>query len=130
MEKKRMTLAGTNPVIEARDAPVITGSEVTVSAPEVPEGVKPTGKPQFIPLTTAEQNPTADQPLKATPLESMGAGMGGMAINVYRASRGALIYDRDPNFDPDQLSQEFFTAEGAGTPEEIKYLANAKNEND
>ena len=130
MEKKPMTLAGTNPLIEARDAPTITGQEVAVSAPTVPEGVKPTGKPQFIPLTTAEQNPTADQPLKATPLESMGAGMGGMTINVYRASRGALIYDRDPNFDPTQLSQEFFTNEGAGTSEEIKYLANAKNEND
>ena len=127
---KPMTLAGTNPLIEARNAPDITGSEVVNTKATVPLGIQPTGAPKYIAPTTAEQNPDAIQPEEASNLASIGAGMGGIALNVYRASRGALIYDRDPNFNHELLAEHFFLSEGAGTPEEVKYLANAKNEND
>lgn len=127
---KPMTLAGTNPLIEARNAPDITGSEVVNPKATVPLGIQPTGAPKYIAPTTAEQNPDAIQPEEASHLASLGAGMGGIALNVYRASRGALIYDRDPNFNHELLAEHFFLTEGAGTPEEVKYLANAKNEND
>lgn len=127
---KPMTLAGTNPLIEARNAPDITGTEVVNPKATVPLGIQPTGAPKYIAPTTAEQNPDAIQPEEASHLASIGAGMGGIALNVYRASRSALIYDRDPNFNHELLAEHFFLTEGAGTPEEVKYLAAAKNEND
>lgn len=130
MESKPMLLAGQKPLIEARNAPDITVNEVVKPTAVVPEGIQPTGAPKYIAPTTAEQNPEAIQDVVANPLESLGAGMGGIAINAYRASRGALIHDRDPNFKHELLSEHFFLTEGAGTPEEVKYLANAKNETD
>lgn len=128
--KKPMTLAGQMPIIEARNAPTITGQEVVSTEATAPLGVQPTGVPKGNVPTTAEQNPTAVQPEEASPLASIGAGMGGIAINAYRASRSALIYDRDPNFNHELLAEHFFLQNGAGTPEEVKYLAAAKNEAD
>lgn len=128
MDKK--PLVNQVPQIEARDAPVITGNEVVNPKATVPLGIQPTGVPKSVVPTTAEQNPTAIQPVEASSLASIGAGMGGIAINAYRASRGALIHERDPNFNHELLAEHFFVSEGAGTPEEVKYLANAKNEVD
>lgn len=127
---KPMTLAGDNPLIEARNRPEITGNEVVNPKATVPLGIQPTGAPKYIAPTTAEQNPEAIQPEEASYLASVGAGMGGIAISAYRAGRSALIYDRDPNFNHELLAEHFFLTEGAGTPEEVKYLAASKNEND
>lgn len=126
-----MTLGGSNPSIEARSAPNITGQEVQVPETGVQGGYTPSRTPSASELeTTAEQNPTAIQPVVANYWESMGAGMGGIAITAYRAGRSALIYDRDPDFDHTEYSNEYFTTYGAGSPEEVKYLAAAKNEQD
>lgn len=127
---KPMTLAGDNPLIEARNRPEITGNEVVNPKATVPLGIQPTGAPKYIAPTTAEQNPEAIQPEEASYLASVGAGMGGITISAYRAGRSALIYDRDPNFNHELLAEHFFLTEGAGTPEEVKYLAASKNEND
>lgn len=84
----------------------------------------PTGK---VPLSTDEQaidNYVA--PVEATKLETIGAALGGAGIQYGRDIKSALIYERDPNFKHQALSDEFFKSFGAGTPEEVKYLADAK----
>lgn len=128
----RMPLVGERKLITATDMPdsVIptVGAE---GAPTVEPLFKPSGTPNQADLTTAAmENPTAIQPVEANYIESFGAGIGGLATTMYRSTRSALIYDRDPDFDSDTLATMFFEERGAGTPEEVKYLAAAKNEAD
>lgn len=94
-------------------------------------GLKPTGATGVVPKSSAEQaagNYIA--PVKATMRESFGAGFAGAGIQYARDIRSALIYERDPNFDSKALSDEFFTNFGAGTPDEVKYLADSKTYQD
>lgn len=69
-------------------------------------------------------------PVVATKLESMGAAMGGLAIDFYREGKSMYLYDRDPDFDPSELNDEFFTKNGAGTKLEVEYLAGARTHAD
>lgn len=131
MANKPFVLANPAQTIEARNAPTITGNEVANPKATPPLGIQPTGIPTEEQLTTsAEKNPYIVKPEEASYYDSFTSGMGGIASNIYRSSRSALIYDRDPNFKHDLLSEHFFLTNGAGTPEEVKYLANSKNEND
>ena len=66
-------------------------------------------------------------PLKATKLESFGAAFGSAGIDYFKAAKGELVYDLDPSFKHNGLSDEFFKLEGAGTKEEIRMLAESKS---
>ncbi|QGH73785.1 internal core protein [Vibrio phage vB_VhaP_VH-5] len=101
-------------------------SEVT-AADDVQVGYERTGAKGFTPKSTLElQTEQHTEPVKATMLESFGAGFGGAGIQYARDIRSAFIYDLDPNFKHQALSNEFFEQNGAGTPEEVKYLAESK----
>lgn len=120
------------PPVKGQSLPEPTTS--TASTPEVvtPQyGYKrsaPTGVVPESTASTALEN--YQEPLKASKLASVGAGMGGIAINVFRGTRSALLYDREPNFDPEPLTDEFFAQVGGGSPEEVKYLGDSKNNQD
>lgn len=131
MATQPFKLANPAPLKEARNAPTITGQEVVNPKAVIPKGIQAKGTPTESDLiTSAENNPYVELPEEASLTDSFTAGMGGIAINAYRASRSALIYDRDPNFNHELLAEHFFLTNGAGTPEEVKYLAASKNEND
>lgn len=109
------------------DKPAST-STPRVKTPEPIVGYTPTGATGKVDKSTAEQaldNYVA--PVEATPLESFGAAFGARGIQYGRDIKSALIYDLDPTFKHQALSDEFFKTEGAGTPEEVKYLAQAKS---
>ena len=120
------------PPVKGAALPVGTTPAQTTQAVETPQyGYKrsaPTGVVPKSTVSTALEDYQA--PVEASKLASVGAGMGGIAINVFRGTRSALIYDREPNFNPSPLSDEFFTQVGAGSPEEVKYLADSKNNQD
>ena len=85
---------------------------------------EPTG---VVPKSTALQaTQDYEAPLEATKWESFGAAMGGLAIDFYREGRSMYLYDRDPEFDPSALNDEFFTKHGAGTKLEVSYLADSR----
>lgn len=85
---------------------------------------EPTG---VVPKSTAlQQTQDYEAPLEATKWESFGAAMGGLAIDFYREGRSMYLYDRDPEFDPSALNDEFFTKHGAGTKLEVSYLADSR----
>lgn len=85
---------------------------------------EPTG---VVPKSTAlQQTQDYEAPLEATKLESFGAAMGGLAIDWIREGKSMYLYDRDPEFDPSALNDEFFTKHGAGTKLEVSYLADAR----
>lgn len=118
------------PVNVAQEPNVPVAEQTTGEAP-VLSLVEPSETPAPVPKTEAEQ--ALDLKIeeeRASVLASMGAGMGGLGIDIYRSARSALIYERDPNFNHQPLSDEFFAQAGAGTPEEVKYLADAKNDAD
>ena len=85
---------------------------------------EPTG---VVPKSTAlQQTQDYEAPLEATKLESFGAAMGGLAIDWIREGKSMYLYDRDPEFDPSALNDEFFTKHGAGTKLEVSYLADSR----
>lgn len=123
------------PPVKGQEVPVsATSTTSTESTPEVatPQyGYKrsaPTGVVPESTASTALEN--YQEPVKASKLASVGAGMGGIAVNVFRGTRSALIYEREPNFDPEPLTNEFFAKVGGGSPEEVRYLADSKNSQD
>lgn len=119
------------PVNVAQDPNVPVAEQTTTGETPVLSLIEPSETPAPVPKTEAEQ--ALDLKIeeeKASVLASMGAGMGGLGIDIYRSARSALIYERDPNFNHQPLSDEFFAQVGAGTPEEVKYLADAKNDAD
>ena len=85
---------------------------------------EPTG---VVPKSTAvQETQDYEAPVEATKLESFGAAMGGLAIDWIREGKSMYLYDRDPEFDPSALNDEFFTKHGAGTKLEVSYLADAR----
>lgn len=85
---------------------------------------EPTG---VVPKSTAlQQTQDYEAPLEATKWESFGAAMGGLAIDWVREGKSMYLYDRDPEFDPSALNDEFFTKHGAGTKLEVSYLADSR----
>lgn len=117
MQGQTITPSTSSVVPTKPDAPV-TGYQRSVPTGTVPEST----------ASTALEN--YQTPVEASKLASVGAGMGGIAINVYRGARSALLYDREPNFNPSPLSDDFFKQVGAGSPEEVRYLAASKNSTD
>ena len=88
------------PVNVAQDPNVPVSEQVTGEAP-VLSLVEPSETPAPVPKTEAEQ--ALDLKIeeeRASVLASIGAGMGGLGIDLYRSARSALIYERDPNFNP------------------------------
>lgn len=110
----------------------LTNYKAPTPKSEVKVGYVPTGATGVVPKTSGEEaidNYVA--PVEATKLESIGATMmGSLAVDVFRNTRSTLIYERDPDFVSDKLSGEFFTKHGAGTPQEVKYLADSKSYQD
>lgn len=110
----------------------LTNLKAPTAESEEKVGYAPTGATGVVPKTSGEEaidNYVA--PVEATKLESVGAAMmGSLAVDVFRNTRSALIYDHDPDFVSDKLSGEFFTKHGAGTPQEVKYLADSKSYQD
>lgn len=85
---------------------------------------EPTG---VVPKSTAlQETQDYEAPLEATKLESFGAAVGGLAIDWIREGKSMYLYDRDPEFDPSALNDEFFTKHGAGTKLEVSYLADSR----
>lgn len=102
------------------------GSRVPVQEPQV--GYDKTGATGVVDKSTAEQ--AADNyvaPLEATKLESFGAAFGAVGTDYFQAIKGELIYDYDPTFKHNGLSDEFFKQNGAGSPEEVRMLSNSKS---
>ena len=102
------------------------GSRVPVQEPQV--GYDKTGATGVVEKSTAEQ--AADNyvaPLEATKLESFGAAFGAVGTDYFKAIKGELIYDYDPTFKHNGLSDEFFKQNGAGSPEEVRMLSNSKS---
>lgn len=119
------------PPVKGQASTELTTSPITqeVETPQYGyERSAPTGVVPKSTASTALEN--YQEPVKASKLASVGAGMGGIAINVFRASRSAYLYDREPNFNPEPLTNEFFTQVGGGDPDEVKYLAGSKNNQD
>lgn len=110
----------------------LTNLKAPTAESEEKVGYAPTGATGVVPKTSGEEaidNYVA--PVEATKLESVGAAMmGSLAVDVFRNTRSALIYNHDPDFVSDKLSGEFFTKNGAGTPQEVKYLADSKSYQD
>ena len=129
-----MTVGQPLKIPPVKGAALPEGGAPATSTPEVetPQyGYKRSAPTGVVPESTASTALENYQvPVKASKLASVGAGMGGIAINVFRGTRSALLYDREPNFNPSPLSDEFFTQVGAGSPEEVKYLADSKNNQD
>ena len=67
------------------------------------------------------------EPLQATKLESFGAAFGAVGIDYFKAAKGELIFEYDPSFKHQELSDEFFKGEGVGTKEELRMLAESKS---
>lgn len=85
---------------------------------------EPTG---VVPKSTAlQETQDYEAPLEATKWESFGAAVGGLAIDWIREGKSMYLYDRDPEFDPSALNDEFFTKHGAGTKLEVNYLADSR----
>lgn len=101
-----------------RKAPESTAPVTAFTARE-PTGVVPKS-------TAIQQTQDYKAPLEATKLESFGAAIGGLAIDWIREGKSMYLYDRDPEFDPSALNDEFFTKHGAGTKLEVSYLADAR----
>lgn len=132
--KSTLGLYGESRIKQDAEANYSEGSSVpfenyrgATAAERVQVGYTETGATGFVPQSTLElQTESHVEPVKATMLESFGAGFGGAGIQYARDIRSALIYELDPNFKHQELSNEFFEKNGAGTPEEVKYLAEAK----
>lgn len=101
-----------------RKAPESTAPATAFTARE-PTGVVPKS-------TALQQTQDYEAPLEATKWESFGAAMGGLAIDWIREGKSMYLYDRDPEFDPSALNDEFFTKHGAGTKLEVSYLADSR----
>ena len=101
-----------------RKAPESTAPVTGFTARE-PTGVVPKS-------TTLQQTQDYEAPLEATKIESFGAAVGGLAIDWIREGKSMYLYDRDPEFDPSALNDEFFTKHGAGTKLEVSYLADSR----
>lgn len=110
------TIAST--AVVERKAPESTAPVTGFTARE-PTGVVPKS-------TAIQETQDYEAPLEATKLESFGAAMGGLAIDWIREGKSMYLYDRDPEFDPSALNDEFFTKHGAGTKLEVSYLADAR----
>lgn len=113
-----VTAASGNPENTPREAEPKVGYTPHEATGEVPKSTK------------QEENDAYIAPVKATVLEAVGAGMGSAGIQYIRDIKSALIYQRDPNFNGEALSAEWFTQNGAGTPDEVRYLAAAKTYED
>lgn len=71
------------------------------------------------------------EPVVASKMATVGATLSSsMLVDVFRSTRSALIYDHDPDFKHNGVSDEFFTKQGAGSPLEVKYLAASRNYKD
>lgn len=118
-----------------RNAPMTISTVKTPTAEaeaDVKVGYAPQAATGVVPETS---NVTAIKdyiaPVKATKLETIGATLSSnMAVDIFRSTRSALIYDPDPDFKHLQLSDDFFAKQGTGSPLEVKYLAASRSYQD